>query len=61
MTRRVAVVGVGVVAPCGIGRDAFWEGLGRPLDGRERLVEDFDPTPHFANPKEARRAARFTQ
>ena len=25
--RRVAVTGLGVVAPCGIGRDAFWEGL----------------------------------
>ena len=25
--RRVAVTGLGVVAPNGIGKDAFWEGL----------------------------------
>ena len=25
--RRVAVTGVGVVASCGVGKDAFWEGL----------------------------------
>ena len=25
--RRVAVTGLGVVAPCGIGRDALWRGL----------------------------------
>lgn len=60
-TRRVAVVGVGVVGPCGIGRDAFWEGLSRPASGAQRLVEGFDPTAYFANPKEARRADRFTQ
>jgi 3-oxoacyl-[acyl-carrier-protein] synthase II len=60
-TRRVAVVGVGVVAPCGIGRDAFWDGLSRPASGDRRLVEDFDPGPYFANPKEARRADRFSQ
>ena len=25
--RRVVVTGVGVVSPCGVGRDAFWAGL----------------------------------
>ena len=25
--RRVVVTGLGVVGPCGIGRDAFWQGL----------------------------------
>jgi 3-oxoacyl-[acyl-carrier-protein] synthase II len=60
-SRRVAVVGVGVVAPCGIGRDAFWDGLSRPASGHRRLVEDFDPAPYFANPKESRRADRFSQ
>lgn len=59
--RRVAVVGVGVVGPCGIGRDAFWAGLMQPAAGDKRLVEGFDATPFFANPKEARRADRFTQ
>jgi 3-oxoacyl-[acyl-carrier-protein] synthase II len=61
MTRRVAVVGTGVVAPCGIGRDAFWSGLHVASQPGARLVEDFDPLPFFSNPKEARRVDRFTQ
>ncbi len=32
--RRIAVTGIGVVAPCGIGKDAFWDGLLRPRPGR---------------------------
>ena len=28
--RRVAITGYGVVAPCGIGRKAFWDGLNGP-------------------------------
>lgn len=61
MTRRVAIVGAGVVAPCGHGRDAFWAGLHREAQPGARTVEDFDPQPFFANPKEARRVDRFTQ
>jgi 3-oxoacyl-[acyl-carrier-protein] synthase II len=58
--RRVAVTGVGVVANCGIGKDAFWDGLlaGVPEHGFD--VVDFDPLPFFDNPKEARRADTFT-
>jgi 3-oxoacyl-[acyl-carrier-protein] synthase II len=59
--RRVAVTGIGVVAPCGIGRDAFWAGLCSGAPEGERRVHDFDPTRYFANPKEARRSDRFTQ
>ena len=59
--RRVAVTGVGVVAPCGIGRDAFWNGLQGPVEDSERRVLDFDPTPYFDNPKEVRRTDRFAQ
>ncbi len=59
--RRVAVTGVGVVAPCGIGRDAFWTGLQGPVADEERRVLDFDPAGCFDNPKEARRSDRFTQ
>ena len=59
--RRVAVTGLGVVASCGIGIEAFWEGLCGPAPEGERRVTDFDPTPHFDNPKEARRADRCTQ
>lgn len=59
--RRVAVTGVGVVAPCGIGRDAFWAGLQGPVADEERRVSGFDPSGCFDNPKEARRSDRFTQ
>jgi 3-oxoacyl-[acyl-carrier-protein] synthase II len=59
--RRVAVTGVGVVAPCGVGVDAFWRGLLAPQSGGERRVHDFDPAPYFDNPKEARRTDRFAQ
>ena len=59
--RRVVVTGIGVVAPCGIGVDAFFEGLCGPAPVGERRVDDFDPAAFFDNPKEARRADRFTQ
>jgi 3-oxoacyl-[acyl-carrier-protein] synthase II len=59
--RRVAVTGIGVVAPCGIGTAAFFEGLCSPAPVGERRVTDFDAATHFENPKEARRADRFTQ
>ena len=61
--RRVAVTGLGVVAPCGVGRDAFWSGLLGPglSGGRTTAIADWDPTPYFANPKEARRADRVEQ
>lgn len=61
VSRRVVVTGVGVVGPCGIGRDAFWAGLSRPAEGPRREVPDFDPSLAYDNPKEARRADRFTQ
>jgi len=59
--RRVAVTGVGVVSPCGIGREAFWDGLQGPVENEERRVNDFDPSLYFENPKEARRTDRFAQ
>jgi 3-oxoacyl-[acyl-carrier-protein] synthase II len=59
--RRVAVTGVGVLASCGTGVDAFWDGLlAAPPEG-ERRIHDFDPMSVFDNPKEARRADRVTQ
>ena len=60
--RRVAVTGLGVVAQCGIGVEAFWNGLltSEPGDASRRIAE-FDPTPFFENAKEVRRADRFTQ
>lgn len=61
MSAAVAVTGLGVVAPCGVGLDAFWQGLlDRPADG-DRRVPDWDPSPWFDSPKESRRADPFTQ
>ena len=58
--RRVAITGIGVIATCGIGKEAFWEGLlATPADGT-REVPDFDGTPFFG-PKEVRRVDRFSQ
>jgi 3-oxoacyl-[acyl-carrier-protein] synthase II len=61
--RRVAITGYGVVAPCGIGRKAFWDGLNGPGITGHRSIEiaDWDPLPYFENPKEARRADRVEQ
>ena len=62
--RRVAVTGLGVVAPAGIGTEAFWAGLLGPgiSDGRQSIeIENWDPTPYFENPKHARRADRVEQ
>ena len=59
--RRVAVTGIGVVAPAGIGKDAFWNGLLSDAPVGFRQIEDWDPTPYFENPKEARRSDRFSQ
>ena len=59
--RRVAVTGIGVVAPCGIGRDAFWSGLMGPEPaGPRRVSAEFDATDLYG-PKEVRRVDRFTQ
>jgi 3-oxoacyl-[acyl-carrier-protein] synthase II len=59
--RRVAVTAVTAVAKAGTGADAFWEGLLRAPEDGMREIEDFDPNPYFANPKEARRSDRFSQ
>jgi 3-oxoacyl-[acyl-carrier-protein] synthase II len=59
--RRVAITGVGVVSPCGIGNEAFWDGLNSAPPEGLRRVTDFDPEPFFANAKEARRTDRFAQ
>ena len=60
---RVAITGYGVLAPCGIGKAAFWQGLLGPgiTDAKTVHIVDWDPSPYFSNPKEVRRADRVEQ
>jgi 3-oxoacyl-[acyl-carrier-protein] synthase II len=61
--RRVAITGYGVIAPCGVGKQQFWNGLNGPgvVDAKAIELPDWDPSPYFDNPKEARRADRVEQ
>lgn len=75
MTRRVAVTGVGVVAPGGIGAPAFWDMLanGRtatrgitlfdPAPFRSRIAAecDFDPVAHGLDDELIARSDRYIQ
>ncbi|MFF0189791.1 beta-ketoacyl-[acyl-carrier-protein] synthase family protein [Streptomyces sp. NPDC005244] len=75
MTRRVAVTGIGVVAPGGTGTKAFWDLLasGRtatrgitlfdPTGLRSRIAAecDFDPLAHGLDPQLVRDADRYIQ
>lgn len=75
MSRRVAVTGIGVVAPGGIGVPAFWALLaeGRtatrgitffdPAGLRSRIAAecDFDPQAHGLTPEEITRSDRYIQ
>jgi minimal PKS ketosynthase (KS/KS alpha) len=75
VTRRVAVTGIGVVAPGGIGVPAFWDLLssGRtatrgitlfdPEGLRSRIAAecDFDPTAHGLEPELVERSDRYIQ
>lgn len=61
--RRVAITGLGVLAPCGVGRNDFWQGLlGPGVTGAKSIsIPDWDPSPYFNSPKDARRADRVEQ
>ncbi|MFE3886650.1 beta-ketoacyl-[acyl-carrier-protein] synthase family protein [Streptomyces lydicus] len=75
MTRRVAVTGVGIVAPGGVGVPAFWDLLsaGRtatrgitlfdPAGFRSRIAAecDFDPAAHGLSGEEVARSDRYIQ
>ncbi len=71
--RRVVITGMGVVAPNGIGIDAFWDSLVHGRSAVRRItrfdassypcqiaaeVPDFDPT-DYMDPKTAKRLGRF--
>src|SRR5262245_49570671 len=61
--RRIAITGLGVVAPCGVGAEAFWGGLLGPgiTSGRSVRLAEWDPSPWYDSPKDARRADRVEQ
>ncbi|MCX4759927.1 beta-ketoacyl-[acyl-carrier-protein] synthase family protein [Streptomyces sp. NBC_01275] len=75
MTRRVAVTGIGIVAPGGIGLPAFWDLLagGRtatraitffdPSGLRSRIAAecDFDPAAHGLDAEDVARCDRYIQ
>lgn len=73
--RRVVITGLGVIAPNGIGKDAFWKALKEGRSGIRKItrfdassypsqvageINGFDPT-DYMNPKSARRMDRFAQ
>ncbi|HWC37780.1 MAG TPA: beta-ketoacyl-[acyl-carrier-protein] synthase family protein [Acidimicrobiales bacterium] len=58
--RRVAITGLGILSCCGVGKDAFWDGLCGPAPNGERRVVGFDPS-RWLGPKEVRRVDRFGQ
>jgi 3-oxoacyl-[acyl-carrier-protein] synthase II len=75
MSRRVAVTGLGVVSPVGIGADSAWESIAAGKSGIAAIehfdaseyttriagyVSDFDPSVAL-DKKEARRMSRFQQ
>jgi 3-oxoacyl-[acyl-carrier-protein] synthase II len=57
---RVVVTGLGVIASCGIGKDAFFAGLSGPAAEGPQRVDEFDPSVWF-DAKEARQTDRFAQ
>ena len=73
---RVVVTGMGVASSLGCEVESFWQNVINGECGIDRVtsfdvsdfacqiaaeIKDFDPTPAFPNPKEVRRADRFTQ
>ncbi len=73
--KRVAITGLGVVSPVGLGRTAFWDALVAGKSGAGYItqfdcrayavriaaeVRDFDPC-QYMEPKEAKRTDRFAQ
>ena len=73
--RRVVITGLGVVTPLGQDLETFWSNLKNAVSGIRKIesfdtagyecqiageVRDFDPKQFFKNPKDVRRADRFT-
>jgi len=75
-SRRVVITGIGVISPVGNDLGTFWSALQSGTSGVSTVtafdttgyncqiageVKNFDPAPFFKNPKDARRADRYTQ
>jgi 3-oxoacyl-(acyl-carrier-protein) synthase len=76
MNRRVVVTGLGVIAPLGIGKESFWDGM---MSGKSAVreitdfdtsgfktkiaaqVKDFDPLAYGLTQEEANRMDRYVQ
>ena len=73
--RRAVITGLGIIAPNGIGKEAFWKALKEGSSGIVKItrfdastystqiageVDNFEPT-DFMSPKSARRMDRFSQ
>ncbi|MDE3008496.1 MAG: beta-ketoacyl-ACP synthase II [Acidobacteriota bacterium] len=56
---RVAVTGLGALTCAGVGVDALWDALRRPVAPSSARVPDFDAS-HLGGPKELRRFDPFT-
>ena len=76
MNRRVVITGLGVITPVGNDLETFWRSLLNGVSGIERIqafdvsdydcqiggeVRNFEPKDFFKNPKDSRRADRFSQ
>lgn len=74
LTRRVVITGLGILAPNGNGKDAYWDALTNGRSGINRItsfdpspfasqiageVKNFDPCDYLA-PKYVKRSGRFT-
>ena len=74
--RRVVITGIGCISPLGNDLESTWDAMKAGKSGIGQItlfdtsdytthiageVKNFDPSPHFKNPKDCRRADRYTQ
>jgi 3-oxoacyl-[acyl-carrier-protein] synthase II len=75
MNRRVVITGIGVLTPIGNDLETFWHNLQNGVSGIDRIkafdtsaydcqiageLKNFEPKDYFNNPKDVRRADRYT-